>query len=99
MKKNILLIIISGLFFSSISVFATLTYSANQITYTKGNNTMYLSEAIDELYTTQGTTVTNLNNQVTSLQSQVNSYSTFSIYFQVFASYFQLLIYLVDFVL
>ena len=76
MKKYILVFILGGIFFSSLSVFATLTYSANQITYTKGNNTMYLSDAMDELYTTQNTTLTNL-------QNTVSSYSSSRIFFQV----------------
>ena len=50
--KYVICFILGGLVLGSIGVFATLTYSANQITYTKDNNTMYLSEAIDELYTT-----------------------------------------------
>ena len=51
MKKYAIGFIFGAIIFSIIRVYATVTYSANQITYTKGNNTMYLSEAIDELYT------------------------------------------------
>ena len=47
MKKNILIFILSGIFFSTISVFATLSYSSSQITY---KNTT-LDHAIDDLYT------------------------------------------------
>ena len=47
MKKNILFFIMGGIFFSTIAVYATMTYSASQITY---KNTT-LDHAIDELYT------------------------------------------------
>ena len=73
MKKKVIFIIgfiLGGLLFGIVGVYATLSYSANQITYTKGNNTIYLSEAIDELYTTQGTTVNNLQTDLNTCNSR-----------------------------
>ena len=65
MKKNILIFLLGGLFFSCISVYATIYYDASQINY----KTTTLDHAIDDLYTTQNTTVTNL-------QSELNSYKS-----------------------
>ena len=65
MKKNILFFILGGIFFSCISVYATIYYDASQINY---KNTT-LDHAIDDLYTTQNTTVTNLQGQISTLQT------------------------------
>ena len=54
MKKHIrdITFLIIGMLISGVVVYATLTYQANQITYTKSNNqTVTLDTALDELYT------------------------------------------------
>ena len=89
MKKNILIFLLGGLFFSCISVYATIYYDASQINY----KTTTLDHAIDDLYSTQNTTVTNLqstitnlNSSVNTLQTTLNNYKTFNITFCVEAN-------------
>ena len=75
MKNNIKIIIaffLGAIIFGSAGVYATLTYNANQITYTKGNNTMYLSDAIDELYTSADS-IESLENQISDLESDISA--------------------------
>ena len=56
-KKTLLLgIIIGAIIFLPLGIFATMSYDASQINY----KSTTLDHAIDELYTTQNTTVTNL---------------------------------------
>ena len=71
MKKNILIFILGGIFFSCISVYATFSYSASQINY----KTTTLDLALDELYTTQNTTINNLNNRTISTGAPYTSES------------------------
>ena len=68
--RYIIISLLIGLLLGSVGVYAALTYNANQITYTKGNNTMYLSDAIDELYTTESTTINNLNTELNQYKSR-----------------------------
>ena len=58
MKKNkyVLILVIGILVTNVLSIYATIYYEASQITY---KNTT-LDHAIDDLYTTRGTTVTSL---------------------------------------
>ena len=67
MKKNILLMIVTAIIFTGIGVYATIQYQADEIGYGTGT----IKDAIDDLYTTQNTTVSNLQNQNTALTSQV----------------------------
>ena len=65
MKKKIIFLFgfVLGILISGIVVYATLTYNANQIMYTKSNNTeVTLDTALNELYTSANTTVNNLQN-------------------------------------
>ena len=75
-KNPIIMFVLGALIFSSISVYAAHKYYASDITYKETT----LDKALDTLYTTQNTTVNNLNSQVstlsnekTALQSQISS--------------------------
>ena len=75
--KYLIVGIILGLLFGSVGVYATLTYNASQITYTKNNVEMPLSSAIDDLYTTQTTTINSLSGENNSLH---NKFDTLTLY-------------------
>ena len=64
-KKMIFIIgvIIGGIFFSCITAYATIYYEASQINY-KGTT---LDHAIDDLYATQNTRVSSLENQIANM--------------------------------
>ena len=71
MKKYMIIsvtsFVIGAIIFFSIGVYATLTYNASQITYTKNNIEMPLSNAIDELYTSANEpSINKINGTVTS---------------------------------
>ena len=69
MKKYIIGFILGAIIFSTISVYATIYYEASQINY---KNTT-LDHAIDDLYTTQNTTISNKDSQITTLQNNVTT--------------------------
>ena len=60
LKSRILLVIITIILTGSISVYAARKYYASDITYKETT----LDKALDTLYTTQNTTVNNLNSQI-----------------------------------
>ena len=64
--KCVLVFVISILLTNAFSIYATVYYEASQINY---KNTT-LDHAIDDLYTTQNTTVSNLESTVDSLNSR-----------------------------
>ena len=65
MKKYIIGFILGAIIFSGLSVYATIYYEASQITY----KSTTLDHAIDDLYNTQNTTITNLQGQISTLQT------------------------------
>ncbi|MBE6161425.1 MAG: hypothetical protein E7158_04320 [Firmicutes bacterium] len=65
LKSRIFAFILGALIFSSISVYAAHKYAASDITY---KNTT-LDQALNTLYTTQNTTVSNLQSHVSNLTS------------------------------
>ena len=67
--KFILGFILGGIVCTSIGVFATIYYEASQINY---KNTT-LDHAIDELYTTQNTTLSSKDAQITNLEGQITT--------------------------
>ena len=69
MKRYIIGFILGGIIFSCISVYATIYYEASQINY----KSTTLDHAIDELYTTQNTTISNKDSQITTLQNTLNT--------------------------
>ena len=56
--KYIIVFFLGGIICTTIGVYATLTYNASQITYTKNNVEMPLSSALDELYTSANRDIT-----------------------------------------
>ena len=73
--KFIYVAIISGLLCSVVSVYATITYTAAQITY--GNTTV--GSALDSLYTSANETIENKDAQITNLTNQLNKFNTFMV--------------------
>ena len=69
LKSRVFAFILGALIFSSISVYAAHKYYASDITYKETT----LDNALDTLYTTQNTTVNNLNSQITSLTNEKTS--------------------------
>ena len=69
MKRYILGIIILLITFCAGNVYATITYNASQITYTRNNVEIPLSSAMDELYSESADTVSNLNTCTSSLSA------------------------------
>ena len=67
--KYVLCFFVGIIFTLSIGCFAVFSYNASQITYSKNNVEIPLSDAIDELYTTSNTTIDNLN-------TELNMYAT-----------------------
>ncbi|MBE6161572.1 MAG: hypothetical protein E7158_05100 [Firmicutes bacterium] len=75
-KSRILLVIVTVILTGSISVYAAGRYYANQVDYEPSNpnfNVDNMADALDQLYTTQNTTISNLNNQITTLTGQVSA--------------------------
>ena len=85
-KSKVFIFVVTAITFSSISVYAAGRYYATQVDYEPSNpnfNVDNMADALDQLYTTQSTTVNSLNSQITakdqtisSLQSQLNGIST-----------------------
>ena len=83
LKSKVFIFVVTAITFSSISVYAAGRYYATRVVYEPSNpnfNVDNMSDALDQLYTTQNSTVNNLNSQVSakdatisSLQSQVES--------------------------
>ena len=66
LKSRIFQIVLTAIIFSGISVFATITITADQIEYAPN---ISVKAKIDDLYTTATTVVTGLNNQISNLQT------------------------------
>ena len=63
-KKNIkwiILVIVLLIIASGISVYATSTYLASQVTYTKDGETMSVAEALNELYEKNENSIKNID--------------------------------------
>ena len=85
-KSKVFIFVVTAITFSSISVYAAGRYYASQIDYEPENsnfNVTNMEQALNQLYTTQNTTVNSLNSQITAkdqtisnLQSQLNGIST-----------------------
>ena len=83
LKSKVFIFVVTAITFSSISVYAAGRYYASQIDYEPENsnfNVTNMEQALNALYTTQNTTVNNLNSQITTkdqtisdLQTQVES--------------------------
>ncbi|MBE6160866.1 MAG: hypothetical protein E7158_01415 [Firmicutes bacterium] len=75
-KNSILTFVLGAILFSGITAYAAGRYYATQVDYEPSNpnfNVDNMSDALDQLYTTQNTTISNLNNQVTTLTGQVSA--------------------------
>ena len=75
-KNSILTFVLGAIIFSGITAYAAGRYYATQVDYEPANpnfNVDNMSDALDQLYTTQNTTISNLNNQVTALTGQVSA--------------------------
>jgi len=69
LKSRILLVIATIILTGSISVYAARKYYASDIEYKETT----LDKALDTLYTTQNTTVNNLNSQITSKDQAISN--------------------------
>ena len=75
MKKNIFAFILGGIVFSSIAVIAVTQINANNVTYTdSSNNETTVEAALNDLYTTQTTTLAGLQNQLNTCQNMQHYY-------------------------
>ena len=75
-KSKVFIFVVTAITFSSISVYAAGRYYANQVDYEPSNpnfNVNNMADALDQLYTTQNTTISNLNTQITTLTGQVSA--------------------------
>lgn len=73
LKNRLFIFVLGGIFFSSIAVFAVTTISADKITYTDKNNVeRTVDTVLDDLYTTQNTTVNNLQTELVDYKKPLN---------------------------
>lgn len=69
-NSKLFLGILIGILISGISVYAVTRINANEIEY---DSTHTVKDKIDDLYTTQNTTVANLNSTISDLNTQLNA--------------------------